>query len=298
MCIKSYEIDSDLFYITIRIYYGIISFLTVSGNSFLIYALRRTGQTGTISFIYIIQMSMSDIIMGIACALQVTMSSFATFERYCWLKISVNLILGTCNFFSALMLLLIALDRYLHMTYLDRYSTIFTKKRGCSLAVVAVVFAAISSIHFVMQNKDPISMISSSVLHLLLVPVAIAIFLLYNRACKALASNTSQTARNITTQNRALGKAASRIMICFVCLSLPTVAVKLFFLLYKSGKMNESSIGKALSAFAYATFLGNGFCSSCIFISLNRRIKTLLKVMLNHNMNRIWGTLDAAQPNN
>ena len=112
----------------IRIYNAIISVLNITGNLLLIWGLNKTGQTKTISFQFIILMSISDLISGLSSLVFLTMVPLKYYTKYCPLTQSRQMLLGCCNLFSMFMLVSVALDRYMRMKFMERYSLVFTKK--------------------------------------------------------------------------------------------------------------------------------------------------------------------------
>lgn len=282
------DIDKKLFVLFFRALNGLIGFLNIVGNAFLIYALKRTGQTKTISMHYIIFMSASDVILGIAGIILVTMTTFEPFDKYCWLISFTQFTLNTWSSFSPLMVVLIAFDRYLHMKYLERYTIIVTKKRAYSLVIFAFIAATSWSTVLIIRFPKHITSILKSVYFSLAIPTIAAIFLLYRSACKSLISNSNRLSRRITSQNRALGKAAKLITICIMCLTTPSA---ILYLVEDQLNIKDGSVWRMCTWFAYVIFLANGICSSFIFIAFNKPVKNLLKRVFDRHLNRIQSKL-------
>lgn len=278
---------SDNFAIFIRIYNAIIGFLNITGNAFLIYGLKRTGQTRMISFQYIILMSTCDIIVGFNGLIFGTIYTLNSFSQYCWLAICNEFIATSCSGFSVTMIGLIALDRYLHMKFLQRYSTLFTVKRGRILALVVFLvplcFTAIRVMSIPKATKSIVVLIHSIFPSVILV----SIIILYRNACKEMERKANPAIRSLATENRTLAKAARRITICYVCLILP---LSILCIIVSCQEEEDSSYWKIPLILAYVTYLCNGFCSSCIFISLNKPIQLLIRRIINLHLNRVRDT--------
>ena len=277
----------QIFTTFIQFYSILIGALNISGNGTLIWALRRTRQTKSSSFQFIMIMSCSDLITGII-SLVLLPSIFAYHHQSsCWQKLTIQFVLFTCNFLSVFMLLLIALDRYLHMKYLEKYSLIVTKKRGHYAIIVSALLAiSISAVTF-MQISEKFHMIMQFVSELFMSSLLISVIVMYYAALRALRRNAHKLTGSIIDRNRALGRAAKRISICILVLSTP-LAVLVF--LDNAGLLEiffNATVVNSCIWVGYATFLGNGFCSSIIFISQNRPIKRLLKRVAMKNLNRI-----------
>ena len=271
----------------IRTYNILVGILNVAGNAILIWALRRTGQTKTISFQFIIIMSASDLAIGIIGLIFMTMLTLDPYQNYCWLKLTVQFSLNACNYFSVFMVFLIALDRYLHMKYLDRYSLKFTKKRGYFLVLFLLSLALLLSGIFVL----PLSQFTHSILIMVYFSMSvlflISIIILYRKALYELRRKANQITNSTINHCKALGKAGKRISICILALIAPIVTILLLEgVNMHFGYFNPSYL-KPYIWFAFITFLGNGFCSSVIYISQNIPIQRILRQIARQNWNRI-----------
>ena len=266
----------------------LVGILNITGNAILIWALRRTGQTKTISFQFIAIMSVTDLAAGTTSIVFITLLiSIEDYQKYCWLMLVTLVVLNTLNYFSGLMVFLIALDRYLHMKYLERYSIKFTKKRGYLFVIISFVVALSTSIYFSL----PLFHLVYNIFKWLLLSMAtlcmISVLLLYHRALQILRRKAHQITRSIINQNRALGKAAKRVSICLLVLALPIVLCQLIDVINNQLAIIDSSALGLLYWIAYITLLANGFCSSIIFILQNIRIQRLLKSVVMSYWNRI-----------
>ena len=277
----------QIFITLIQIYNILIGALNISGNSTLIWALRRTRQTKSSSFQFILIMSYSDLTTGIIGLVFLPLIFAYHHQSSCWQMLTIQFALFTCNFFSVFMLLLIALDRYLHMKYLEMYSLIVTKKRGYYAIIVSVLLAmSISAVPF-LQISEQYHMLTQFISELFMSILLVSVIVMYYAALRALRRNAHQLTGSIIDRNRSLGRAAKRISICILVLSAP-LAVLVF--LDNAGFLKTLLDAAAVNScilVGYATFLGNGFCSSIIFISQNRPIKRLLRRIAMNNLNRI-----------
>ena len=261
----------------IRIYNVIISSLNITGNSLLIWGLSKTGQTKTISFQFIILMSISDMISGISSLVLLTLLTWEQFHAECWLKLSTQVILKTCNLFSIFMVVLIALDRYLHMKYLERYFLVFNKRRGHFLVIASFIFAmTLTSIFALPLPLSPTLYATLKLVYFFLTfPVVLTIIILYYCAVREVRMNENQITRSVLIQNRTLTNAAKRITICIAILSVPAIITGIVE--WQNNGHNLTNTLIAVRWFSYLTHLVNGFCSSLIFISQNRPIRQLLR---------------------
>ena len=121
----------------------VISFLIISSNSVLIYALYKTGQYATISNKLMIVLSASDLVNGIF------MLPYCAFLGYdiesCALKMIIEFIFMLGVYFSFNIYCCITVDRYLLITKASRYPRLMSNCRG-TLIILAAFFVALLNI--------------------------------------------------------------------------------------------------------------------------------------------------------
>ena len=127
----------------IRVYNIVVAMLNITGNALLIWGLFKTGQYRSISLQFIIVMSTSDLISGIYCLTILSLATWEAYNKICWMRITTQVILSTSNYISVIMIALIAVDRYLHVRYLERYPLVVTRRRGHFVIIVCFVNVAI-----------------------------------------------------------------------------------------------------------------------------------------------------------
>ena len=270
------ETPTDLI-MFIRVYNIVVAMLNIIGNTLLIWGLFKTGQYRSMSFHFIIIMSTSDLISGIYCLTILSLATWEAYNKICWMRIASQVILSTSNYISINMIALIAVDRYLHVRYLERYPLVVTRRRGYFVLIVCFVNVAILStifllpmLHFVHDTLQLICLFS-------VFPLWIAISLLYHSAIRRVQTVANRLVQDTASQTRALSRAANNIMVCIVVLTLPLVAVQVINLINKRRPFLHHSLSKRYVWIAYITFLSNAFCSSVIFISQNRPIRLILR---------------------
>ena len=271
----------------IQVYNVLIGVVNIIGNGILIWALRRTGQTKTISLKFIIIMSFSDLGISIISIFFMSLMTLEQYVKHCWLKLVIQAVLNTFNCFSGLMVLLIATDRYLHMTFLERYSIIFTKRRGYLMVGVSFFLAAICNTALILPYSRPTYSIIKQVYFSFLLFFPLLIIILYYKAMRAMRRKANQISRNTINYNRTLGRAAKRISICFLILTTPIIICHILDGISMKAPVMDLSVLNAFTWLAYITFLVNGFCSSVIFMSQNILIRRLLRRIVMNYWNRI-----------
>ena len=124
----------------------LLSFSNILLNWLLIYVLKQRKKLKVTSYWLIFCLSSSDVLFGISSA--VNQSVILATKKACW-ESDVCLATDGCEFFfsnfSATSLLIIAIDRFIHMKYPLRYQAIMTKRR----AILLFCFNAIFTFHIV-----------------------------------------------------------------------------------------------------------------------------------------------------
>ena len=275
-----------------RTYAIVLDVLNISGNAILIWALHRTEQTKSLSFQLIIIMSTSDITTGITDLASMFLLSLKQNETYCWLQLALKCVLFTCNAFSICMVFLIALDRYLHVKYLERYSLTVAKNRVYSLVLCSALYSISMSIVFIRHGTSLLVWILELIYLSITVLAVISIIILYRRALHVLKRKAHQMTRSIIDRHRSLGKAANRISICILLLLAPITTFLIMDVFNQRYSFIDAEVLSIARSFAYITFLANGLCSSIIFISQNMPIKRLLRQTLRSSWNRMHSFIE------
>ena len=262
-----------------------ISSLNILGNAILIYALRTTGQTNTVSFKFIIIMSISDITCGVVGLVPVTQLLWEHSHGYCYLKICTQWVLNAQGSFSIMMIALIACDHYLHMTNLTRYHSIMNTRRGYCLAFNTLFFAgSMATVYQLLlhYHKGPglILQVISAVFGVFTLGIAMALYLkAYKNLQSKAATQTNQVARSILNEARKFSKTARLIVISAIFLTMPRMVATVFEVINTyTTFLNQSS----LDTFVWLGLLiysANAFSSSVIFIMYNSLVKQFLKTL-------------------
>lgn len=129
---------------------ALVSFNTVSGivnltiNAFLVYALWKLDLARKTSYKFILCMCIGDGCVGLLTQPSLTALLLLRDARHkCVYEITAHSFQTTFCQFSVLMILVITLDRFLHMTFLTRYSSYMTKRRGFFLIASSIMITMI-----------------------------------------------------------------------------------------------------------------------------------------------------------
>ena len=270
--------------ITLRATNSCIALLNIFSNGFLIYALKKTGQTTSFSIQLIVLMSSSDCINGVVALIFTNLLLWKTYDSYCFLKVTSQFVHIVFRGYSFISVLLIATDRFLHMKYLQRYPTIVTKKRGRIVALAACLLqlfiAFVSSMPFLkeVRNVGKLVQICAGILGM------ICIFILYYKTTKAvkhrIASMHNCFMRSTVVYSKAIANMALSISICTGLLFTPYL---IGVIIINVSKMSQDQNATDLAIFIWFTYLcslANGVCSCIIFIVQNKPVKRLIKEVI------------------
>ena len=262
----------------IHAYIVALAVITITGNALLIWLLKKTRQTNTISFQFIIIMSISDLILSTGNLIVLIINNLIDANTTtCWIVLFFQFIIATCGGFSVIMATYIALDRYLHMKYLERYPSIVTKKRAYSLTMVSFLLLLMMNAIFALPMPNNVQQIFQAIYLFSSAPIALVILILYYYTMKTIRKKASELTGNLENQTRTLSKALKAIAICTISLLIPLLIIKILQMVNKHYKFSSFFLLDALTIFSFVTFSSNAFWSSFVFMLLNRPIRLLLK---------------------
>ena len=122
---------------------SILSPITIISNSALIYGLYKTQQLTTITNKFIFVMNICDLGTGmVLLPLMAVMICLTNTIRSCFFELFVQYIALLLAYFSFFMLMCISLDRYIHVTKLNKYNQFMNEFRMKVIIVVSFVASA------------------------------------------------------------------------------------------------------------------------------------------------------------
>ena len=271
----------------LRITNSIIGLLNVFGNSLLIYALKKTGQTTTLSIQLIVLMSVSDVINGTVALSLINILLWEQFDSDCYLKVTAQFLHRIFLVYSFQIVLLIAVDRFLHMKYLLRYQLIMPKRRMRNLICFTFSFYTLNAF-FSSMPFFKVYMKIGNMVHTVLAAVGmIAVFVLYYKTMRAInrrvTSMDSICMQRTIIEIKTLANVALSICICTLILLTPYI---IGVIILEVRSRYDAQNTKELAIFKWLTHLaalGNGACSCAIFALYNRPVKRFIIRMIMHN---------------
>ena len=278
---------------SIRATNSAIASLNIIGNIFLIYALKQTGQTRTISIKFVASISISGLFNGIIGISATNLLLQEQFQNSCLLNVTSQVVIGSTNPFSYKMLLVIALDRYLHMKLLSRYPSVMSNKRGqCLLfsCICSTLALVVSQLLVLFMAPEEILVLQVS-FGFVFIPLVVSMAVLYYKAYKNLhlraTSQVSPIIRNALLESKRFTKVAKRIVFSVGLLTSPVIVSLALRVGNRFSTFMDHTKFDILLWFGLLFFSAISFSNSVIFILHNRLVKSLLKRLLRRGQNRI-----------
>ena len=271
---------------SLRIINFVIGLLNIFGNSLLIYALKKTGQTTTISLQLIVLMSVSDIANGTVALSLTNILLWKKSDSDCYLKLTTQCLHRLFLAFSFGTVLLIALDRFLHIKYLQRYPVIMPKRRMWYLTSFIFCFYTLAAVFSSMPFLNDYMKVGNMV-HVSLAAVGmIAVFVLYCKTLRAISYRVSSMG-NIFIQSTLLQiKTISNVALCICICTLVLLTPHILGVIILGVRSPRAPNATELAIFKWYAYLGmlvNGVCNCVIFALHNKPVKRFIIRMIMHN---------------
>ena len=270
---------------------SLLSLWSIISNSVLIYALHKTCQLKNATGKFLIAMSTSDLLMGLAVLPLLTyiiLMQLIEENRNCALEDAV-FYLGTASvYFSLLMLISIAYDRYLHVSKLMRYQEFMNNCR-----ITMIMFSSILACNIPQVTAILLPVIYFQIIILTVdTSAVIAICIFYNSVLKSVTShslrfrNISQSESETQKKFRAkrelsLTKRIRTLFAILIALYVPfhmTSTVQVFFEHFHPEKFARLRYYFDISEYLSVMLLSSTACvNSTVFCICNSQIKRFLR---------------------
>lgn len=247
-------------------------------NSILIYALRKRKKLRIITYKLIYVQSIADCFTGISILIgDVVMELLSSNKDGTMaLKISVG-IKNPMICFGVLMILIIAVDRYLHMTRMNNYNLVMTHRKANILVICCAVFTVIYACMTRISNLYDFYaevIITTTVIGLVCI---IIIILLYYQALRSITNsvhseNLDIENRNIRNAGREVSKAVFLILTCLLFTMMPAIIFTSCLVLMKSQKWTQVALYTS-----YVFFNLNPTLNAIIVIYFSRDLRSCVR---------------------
>ena len=249
-------------------------------NFILIYALRKRKKLGVITFKLIYILSIVDVLSGIANLIaSVALELEAVRTKYAITRRIYAAVLYPFNFFTTLMILLIAVDRYLHMTRMNNYSSVMTHRRANILVTFCALSALLNAcIMEVSYHFDFYKWFLTALCAVGIVSIIVS-FILYYTALRSLTKSINSGSlatqnRNIRNAEREISKVVFLILTCLVLTVTPNYICTLLWLHIPTKKWTMMALGTS-----YTTFYLNSTLNATIMIFFSRDLRNCVRDM-------------------
>ncbi len=269
--------------------YLIVGFLDVLSNAVLIHALRKLKKLQTLSYYFILLQSISHIcagltliFTGISLKLIYKPGHYAIAEEYMGI-----LCVFFCQF-SMTMVLIIAVDRYIHMTQPLKYTALMTRFRAKLVVVVNIAFWLCVAIFHVLLLNHEFQIILSAAISMLVVVTFLIASVLYWKAYQTIRQQTKgleKAAENGerdpgSTMRRNASREFAKAVLCILFGALlcyfPIVLVTLITAHNTSSKSNSHTVPEIAADASMFLFCIFPTANAAIFIFFNRQLKTFV----------------------
>ena len=252
----------------------------IASNSILIYALRKRKKLEVITFKLIYILSIVDVFSGIGDIIaNVALELAEVRENYEITRRIVNVVLYPFNVFTTLMILLIAVDRYLHMTRMNNYRSIMTHRRAnilvtfCALSALFNACIIGASYHFDFYEWFLTALCAVGILSIMVS------FNLYYTALRSLTNSINSGSlatrnRNIRNAEREISKVVFLILTCLVLTVTPNYVCTLLWLHIPTQKWTMMALNAS-----YTTFYLNSTLNATIMIFFSRDLRNCVRDM-------------------
>ena len=280
-----------------------VGIFNILANMFLIYALSKLRQLSKVSYKLILCLSMSDFCVGLILQPLVTAVMFVdSKELSCHCKLAAQSFSFMFCQFSGVMIMIITLDRYLHMKYLNKYSLHMTHRVAYLLIAGNVLSSICIMLSSIFASRYDRFFPFQSGLIVLDSIVILTIFILYTSTYVSVKNrvqdlqtlninvNKCQTGkrRKMNTKgshNLTLAKTMVFILISLVICYLPYFIVGVIrpYKKYIRGE-NPGEPIDVLLLWSYICVYMNSFLNVLVFVWGNKSLQTFMFTIVNKNM--------------
>ena len=225
-------------------------------------------------------MSVSDVISGTVALSLTNILLWEKFDSNCYLKVATQFLHRLLLGFSYGMVILIALDRFLHIKYLQRYPIIMPERRMyyliCFTFLYYTLTAFISSMPFLR-----VYMKVGNIVHTLLAAIGMTtVFVLYYKTMRSInrrvSSIDSIVMQSTIAQIKTIFNVALSISICTLALLTPYIIGIIILEVRSSDQEQNRTELTIFKWFTYLTTHVNGVCNCIIFVLYNRPVKQFI----------------------
>ena len=266
----------------------IIGVLMVSSNAILIHGIRKLNKLQSISWRHSLALSINNTCYGtIIVTRSTSLQLINDVKTYTAISLSSRTMLFICGLYSFLLMFLITVDRYIHITRPMQYNLLMTPRK--SKLLLGILFAAsfILTCIIILGFLFEVATVILPLISTIAFACFIFLVILYYRAYKTLARRMRQAKfqRRIRSTLRNPSKAFSKAVLLtissMVVFCIPFLFIKPVASYYPKDRTIQI-IEFIADDLVYANWITNAF----IMIYLDRRIRNYVKRTLTCSRNR------------
>lgn len=256
----------------------IVGVSSLVANSILIYLLRKENKLGTISYKFVLILCISDLIsasLSITIEPIMRVTTHPKYHRYVRLfSVTSRFLVGT---FSAMITVLIAVDRYIHLKYSQKYSLIMTARRAKIIVttLLLVDFGLIGVLGTALMRGfySEMFIAFSAVCLMMLISACVIYYNAYRSVVKQIKATDATNLKGVHNINKDFSRAVIFILGSLVVLYTPFIIFKPISLHY--GK--EFKWMLTVTYMAQTLALLNCTVNATLFIGLNGKLRKRLR---------------------
>ena len=294
--------------ITWAVLSAVLSPITIVSNAALIYGLYETQQLISITNQFILVMNVSDLCTGIfVLPLIVVMISTKDRFRSCVFELAMQYLAFVLAYFSFFMLMCISLDRYIHVTKLNKYNQFMNPFRMKIIVVISMVVSLVIASISISFPSLPLQVL----LNLSDLAGVLLMFFLYSLVFRKIAIHAEKFKRMLEEQGTdlAIGRETRREMsatktIRFVLgallvLYLPYNICSAAWTYYKFGKRVSPPLALDIAAYwSYTIVFSNAAINAIILGYGNSVVRRCILEKVFHEENQVFPTSTASSTKN
>ena len=257
------------------------SLVNVASNAFLLYTVRKLKLATSVFYRFVVALAISELIVGVTGQPMYSVVYAGTFASKSYARtihVVIEVVAIVPGQFSVLMILLISVDRYLHMKHLTLYNIHMMGRRGNSLIISNVVACLLLGILFILASiygfYTPVSIgfiVTNVILFSIFLSYYVKAYLSVRRRVVAMevVNNTSQ---NISRTDLQFAKG---ILIIVTSVTLRYLPFSVFGILKSMDKNMNYGIIVAYLWSIQLIFLGISI-NVVILFGLNRKLRSFV----------------------
>ena len=271
--------------IALMVFNFISSLINIFSNAFLLYTVRKLKLGTRVSYRFVVALAISELVVG--ATIQPLFSvvyadTFASKFHATTLHVAVEATAVVPVQFSTLMILLISVDRYLHMKHLNLYNVYMTRRRGNILIIcsvfVSILLGILSILASLYEFYIPVSIGVISTDAIVFSALMICYIKAYLSVRKRVAATEvlNGTAKGISRVDMQFAKA---ILVIMASLALRYIPYYIFaFLVAKESSLQNGII---FAHFWSTQLLFLGACTNVVILfGFNRKLRNFLSLRI------------------